>query len=94
MTFVTTSVCSPGVKAVGHVDPAGGGKRNPFGTAFGKTTPKQTWTKALCCADDDGDTFTNGFELGDECCVWVKGAVPAVTTDLSHPSNKTVGLEG
>ena len=49
-----------GVAAIGHTDPKGGGKRNAFGTAFGDA--KDSFTLAVCCADSDGDTFTNGFE--------------------------------
>jgi len=35
--------------------------------------------------DSDGDGQTNGFELGDPCCVWTANATPAFTTDISHP---------
>jgi hypothetical protein len=75
------------VKALGHLDPAGGGSRNAFGDLFGKVGAKTTgWTTALCCPDSDGDGFTNGMELGDPCCNWTKGELPANSTDLSHPS--------
>ena len=35
--------------------------------------------------DADSDGQTNGLELGDPCCVWSEGAVPAFTADISHP---------
>ena len=40
----------------------------------------------MCCPDSDGDGYTNGEELGDPCCVWKKGGVPANVTGLSHPA--------
>ncbi|CAK4068458.1 unnamed protein product [Aphanomyces euteiches] len=71
-----------GVAAIGHVDPAGGGARGPFGLAFAGAS--HTWTTALCQADSDGDGATNGEELGDPCCTWKVGATLATTT-ATHP---------
>ncbi|KAG9414762.1 a1-alpha2 repression [Aphanomyces cochlioides] len=71
-----------GVAAIGHVNPAGGGARNPFGIAFAGAS--HTWSTALCQADSDGDGATNGEELGDPCCTWRVGATLATTT-ATHP---------
>ncbi|XP_033732467.1 tyramine beta-hydroxylase-like isoform X2 [Pecten maximus] len=47
------------------------------------------WTRALCEMDSDGDGKTNGEELGDPACVWVKGNSPAATNGISHPGTCT-----
>ena len=42
-------------------------------------------------SDSDGDGQSNGFELGDPCCLWTSGA-PQFTSDISNPgvfSSKT-----
>jgi len=57
---------------VGHLTPKGGDNRNPFGVAF--QAAGNTWTKALCEADSDGDGISNGEELGDPDCTWTEGA--------------------
>lgn len=59
--------------------------RNPFGEDF--EAARFAWTVALCHKDSDGDGRSNGEELGDPGCVWVKGATPSVSdpTQLSHP---------
>ena len=44
---------------------------------------KKEW-KTLCLLDSDGDGFTNGEELGDPDCVWVKGERPKGPA-ISHP---------
>jgi hypothetical protein len=75
----------PGVRAIGHVNPNGGGQRNEFGLAF--AVNNLAWTKALCEADSDGDGATNGQELGDPCCIWKVGTVPQVDT-ATHPGVK------
>ncbi|GMH44425.1 hypothetical protein BSKO_12377 [Bryopsis sp. KO-2023] len=74
---------------VGHETCAGGvvsPKRNPFGEDFAFAGLK--WTRELCEKDSDGDGFSNGYELGDPCCVWEEGVeVPKWMRDwpISHP---------
>lgn len=81
----------PGVDALGHVNPAGGGANNQFGKDFDKAGRK--WTKAFCAMDSDGDGQTNGQELGDPCCEWsATGSAKVLWTEgVSHPglSSKT-----
>jgi hypothetical protein len=57
----------------------------PFANAYVSNGRK--WTKMLCTADSDGDGQSNGLEMGDPCCVWVSGAAPQFTTDLSNPNS-------
>lgn len=46
------------------------------------------WTKEFCQTDSDGDGQTNGFELGDPCCLWTQGDDSALRlTQLSHPGD-------
>lgn len=71
------------IAAVGHTNPAGGGARNEFGTAFGRAETK--WTQEFCMADSDGDGVLNGVELGDPCCRWSVGMTPERSDFLSHP---------
>ncbi|CAH1799532.1 unnamed protein product [Owenia fusiformis] len=61
----------------------GGGNRNAFGLAFDANG--KVWNSRLCNADSDNDGKTNGVELGDPNCVWTEGAVPEITSGLSHP---------
>lgn len=68
--------------AVGHQ--AQTQQRNAFGTAF--AAAGYAWTSALCRADTDADGFSNGMELGDPNCTWTVGAMPARTTQISHPA--------
>ena len=58
--------------AICHVDPNGGGARNPFGTIVGQSYMTGTgflgdviWGPELAALDSDGDGATNGAELGD-----------------------------
>lgn len=51
-----------------HVNPAGGGTRNPFGRAVEAITGSSSrafWSATLAALDSDGDGFSNGTELGD-----------------------------
>lgn len=75
----------PGVAALGHTNPTGSGPANAFGNAFARVD--YVWTAAFCQADTDGDGQTNGQELGDPCCVWVKGDTPRWTSGVSHPGD-------
>ncbi|WIA30036.1 hypothetical protein OEZ86_000131 [Tetradesmus obliquus] len=68
---------------VGHVAREGGGKRNAFGKDFDEAGYR--WTRELCRMDSDGDGFTNGQELGDPDCTWVKGQPQRTAAALSHP---------
>lgn len=61
----------PGNPGLGHVLDSGAGSRNAFGNLF--QSEGQEWTQTLCEADSDGDLYSNGFELGDPHCLWVKG---------------------
>ena len=47
----------------------------------------QTWSKAFCLADADGDGQSNGLEMGDPCCRWSVGQTPQFTTGLSDPNS-------
>ena len=47
----------------------------------------QTWNKAFCMADADGDGQSNGLEMGDPCCRWSVGQAPQFTTGLSDPNS-------
>jgi hypothetical protein len=47
----------------------------------------QTWNKAFCMADVDGDGQSNGLEMGDPCCKWTVGQTPQFTTGLSDPNS-------
>ena len=77
----------PGVAAIGHVAPAGGGVNNKFGIAFANNS--HLWNLTLACQDSDGDGWPNGWELGDPCGNWTGGAAaPTWTTDISLPGLK------
>ncbi|ETP51877.1 hypothetical protein F442_03058 [Phytophthora nicotianae P10297] len=72
-----------GVAALGHVNPSGGGRTNPFGEAFGAAG--RAWTKELCETDSDGDGATNGQELGDPCCTWSPSTRLSSSSVPTHP---------
>ncbi|MCC6553218.1 MAG: hypothetical protein IT372_09385 [Polyangiaceae bacterium] len=62
-----------------HPAGAGGGDRNPFGTAIENGyTPSNlaAFWPDNCSQDADGDGATNGEEVGDPCCEWTMGATP------------------
>ena len=82
-------------RGLGHVDCRGGlvgsTALNPFGVDF--LINNFQWTAGLCQADSDGDGYTNGEELGDPCCSWLKGSKSSETDRLvrwpvSHPGFK------
>ncbi|XP_064649977.1 temptin-like [Lineus longissimus] len=77
--------CKPGSLwgGVGHWSPQGYNARNPFGLAF--QANGNSWSKALCQADSDGDGRPNGLELGDPNCTWTSGTTPPLSSGLSHP---------
>lgn len=97
-TFLSATVAHPAYRdlfpngfnvpfnsAPGHVNRAvGGGAQSVFGKDFRLAGYK--WTKELCQLDSDGDGQTNGFELGDPCCIWKIGDEPLRTFDLGDPS--------
>ena len=72
--------------ALGHKNPSDPGARGSYGQAFAANGFTYT---GLCAGDADGDGMTNGFEAGDECCLWsaVAGCPASVltTVDLSDP---------
>lgn len=78
----------PGVAAIGHKNPQGGGAENAYGHAF--KSAGLAWTESLCAADSDGDGQSNGFELGDECCLWTTAKLcnaTLATLSLSNPGD-------
>jgi hypothetical protein len=78
----------PGVASIGHQSPAGGGPENLYGFDFHEAGT--AWSLVLCTLDSDGDGLTNGFELGDPCCVWTAGGPPPVyVDDISLPGLAT-----
>jgi len=80
--------------AVGHQALNGGNARNAFGNAFAGAG--RAWTTSLCQADSDGDGMTNGYELGDPCCVWSQGAADwngKRTTGLTQPGIANSGAD-
>jgi len=68
---------------VGHEAVGGAGARNPFGLAF--AAAGNTWTADFCAADSDSDGVTNGAELGDPECAFVKDGNAASGNAVSHP---------
>lgn len=68
---------------VGHYRSGGGGPRNPFGIDFADNDLQ--WTVELCQKDSDGDGRTNGEELGDPRCQWIRGRPADASYEVTHP---------
>jgi hypothetical protein len=69
-----------------HVNPAGAGTRTTFGEdikSFGTEGGNVNWA-GVCDRDSDGDSFTNGEELGDPSCTWVFGD-PNPAAEVTNP---------
>jgi hypothetical protein len=67
-----------------HVNPSGGGARTPFGNAVLAITGNQNrpfWSQDLAEADSDGDSFSNGTELGDPDGDFAN----LITTSITNP---------
>jgi hypothetical protein len=86
-----------------HINPAGGGPRNPFGTTVETSflsTPGATgnvmWGPALAQIDSDGDGFRNGFELQDANGAWIIGQPapgnPALVTLPGSPTSQPLAV--
>ena len=65
----------------------GGNTKVPTKLASSFYAAGQTWNKAFCMADADGDGQSNGLEMGDPCCKWSIGQTPQFTTGLSDPNS-------
>ena len=80
-----------------HVNPGGGGPRNPFGQeieANHLSTPGSAgqveWNEALAQLDSDGDGFTNGEELQDPDGTWRIGQpFPGDPALVTNPGDAT-----
>ena len=71
--------------ALGHVGGSLPSKdSNQFGVDY--QSAGGDWQNGLCQADSDGDTFSNGVELGDPNCTWVSGQTPPLPIS-SDPTN-------
>ncbi|XP_046548491.1 temptin-like [Haliotis rubra] len=84
--YLVPNPCYPTVhwSAVGHTHHFTGSQTdlNQFGKDFKEAGLK--WTPELCFKDSDGDGWTNGHELGDSRCVWMRGQ-PEEEPVRSHP---------
>ncbi len=75
-------------RAFGHYSfgKASSSNTNAFGSDF--NGQGAVWTQFLCRRDSDRDGFTNGWELGDPCCVWTRGgAAPFTSYGISNPAD-------
>jgi hypothetical protein len=75
-----------------HIDPNGGGPRNPFGKTVeaGFLTPggDVIWGPALASLDSDHDGVSNGFELQDSNGIWSIGQpAPGTQSLVSKPGD-------
>ncbi|NQV51379.1 MAG: T9SS type A sorting domain-containing protein [Candidatus Marinimicrobia bacterium] len=75
-----------------HVNPAGGGTRNAFGSAvedgFLDGSGNVTWNASLASLDSDGDGFSNGHELEDPFGLWTIGSgAPGTSSLVTFPGN-------
>jgi len=52
----------------------------------------KVWTLDLCKEDSDLDGRTNGEELGDPQCSWVKGEAPYSKENITHPGIVTIAI--
>jgi hypothetical protein len=67
-----------------HLNPEGGGQRNPFGMAFQQAGFE--WNPALAALDSDGDSFANGVEMLNPAGDWMTGdADPGDRHMISSP---------
>ena len=69
-----------------HIDPAGGGPRNPFGQMveanFLNATGDVIWGPALASLDADSDGVSNGLELQDPNGLWAIGQAAPGNSNL------------
>lgn len=72
-----------------HINPNGGGPRNPFGldveAIVGGPSAIPFWSSILAALDSDGDGFTNGQELGDPD----GDGTPIPGATVTNPGNAT-----
>lgn len=68
---------------VGHLLQGGTGTLNPFGEDFRSNNFE--WSVSLCLKDSDGDGRTNGQELGDPDCDWLKAHPIDLDAATGHP---------
>jgi hypothetical protein len=71
-----------------HVSAGGGGARTSFGETVntdGVEGGNVIWAN-ICEIDSDGDSFSNGEELGDPTCTWVFGD-PNPAGEITNPAD-------
>jgi len=76
-----------------HLNPAGGGARNSFGSLVESSFlvgGDVNWVADLASADSDGDGFSNGHELEDPFGMWSTGtANPGNSAFVTNPGVNT-----
>lgn len=105
MTFLMSDLCLAFSKRVNqlpngatfgcancHLNPNGGGARNPFGQAvangFLDNNGDVTWNSSLAGLDSDSDGVTNGAELQDAQGFWTIGqSQPGDVNLVSNPGD-------